>query len=113
MHEVSIAQGLMKILEDETKKHGVSRVTKVKVRIGTLSAVVPDALTFAFEVVSEGTVAQGAELNIEVVQAKGRCDKCNIDFDVDECIFLCPHCSGVAAEIVCGKELEVAEIDAE
>ncbi len=113
MHEVSIAQGLMKILLDESEKHGVSRVTHVKLRIGTLSAIVPDSLTFAFEAISQGTVAEGAELNIEVVQAKGRCDKCNIDFDVDGAIFLCPQCDGVAAEIICGKELDMVEMEAE
>ena len=113
MHEVSIAQGLLKILHDETNKHGVSRVTRVHVRIGELSTIVPDALTFAFEVVSEGTVAQGAELKIEVVPAKGRCNKCNIEFDVEATMFLCPQCGGVAAEIISGKELDVAEIEAE
>lgn len=113
MHEVSIAQGLLKILQDETKKHGVSRVIRVHVRVGELSTLVPDALTFAFEMVSEGTVAQGAELKIEVVPAKGRCNKCNIEFDIEASIFLCPQCGGVAAEIISGKELDVAEIEAE
>ena len=113
MHEVSIAQGLMKILEDETNKHDVSRVTRVHLRIGELSTCVPDALTFAFEVVSEGTVAEGAELKIEVVPARGRCEKCDIEFDVDSTMFLCPQCGGIAAEIVSGKELDIAEIEAE
>jgi hydrogenase nickel incorporation protein HypA/HybF len=113
MHEVSIAQGLLKILEDEAKKHEVSRVTRVHVRIGELSTCVPDALTFAFEIVSEGTVAEGAELQIEMVPAKGRCDKCDIQFDVDSAMFLCPQCGGVAAEIVSGKELDVTDIEAE
>jgi hydrogenase nickel incorporation protein HypA/HybF len=84
MHEVSIAQGLMKILEDETKKHGVSRVTRVHVRIGELATCVPDALTFAFEIVSEGTVAEGAELKIEVVPARGRCDPSKVNCDLDQ-----------------------------
>jgi hydrogenase nickel incorporation protein HypA/HybF len=113
MHEVSIAQGLMKILEDETNKHDVSRITRVHLRIGELSTCVPDALTFAFEVVSEGTVAQGAELKIEIVPAKGRCEKCDIEFHVDSTMFLCPQCGGIAAEIVSGKELDIAEIEAE
>jgi hydrogenase nickel incorporation protein HypA/HybF len=114
MHEVSIAQGLLKILEDEAKKHEASRVTRVHVRIGELSTIVPDALTFAFEVVSEGTLADGAELNIEIVPAKGRCDTCDIEFSVDSStMFLCPQCGGVAAEIVSGKELDVTDIEAE
>ncbi len=113
MHEVSIAQGLLKILEEQCKEHKVSRVTRVHLRIGTLSAIVPDALTFAFEMVSQDTMAKGAELDIEIVPAKGRCDKCDIEFEVDETMFLCPQCDGVAAELVCGKELDVTEIEAE
>ena len=113
MHEVSIAQGLLKILQEECEKNGVSRVTRVQLRIGTLTACVPDSLTFAFETVSQGTVAMGAELDIEVVPAKGRCAKCDIDFDVDEVMFLCPQCGGVAVEIISGKELQVAAIEAE
>ena len=113
MHEVSIVQGMFKILEDETNKHGATRVTKVHVRIGELANIVPDAFSFAFETIKEGTLADGAVLNIEVVPAKGRCEKCNIDFPVDAVMFLCPECGGVASEVISGKELEVAEIEAE
>ncbi len=113
MHEVSVVQGVLKILEDETKKHGVTRVTKVHVRIGELANVVPDAFSFAFETVKEGTVAEGALLNLEIVPAKGRCEGCDIEFDIDSFMFFCPQCGGVAAEIISGKELEVAEIEAE
>lgn len=113
MHELSIAQSLLKIVEDESKKHGVSRVTRVQVRIGTLSAVVPEALSFSFEVISERTVAEGAELDIEVVPARGRCQNCNIDFEVGSSFFLCPKCGGIASEIISGKELEISHIEAE
>ncbi|NVM20159.1 MAG: hydrogenase maturation nickel metallochaperone HypA [Desulfobacterales bacterium] len=113
MHEVSIAQSMLKIIEDESDKHGVSRVTQLHVRIGSLSTVVPEALSFAFEVITKGTVAEDAELNIEVVPAVGRCRNCNIDFKVDSALFLCPECGEIAAEIICGKELEISHIEAE
>lgn len=113
MHEVSIAQSLLKIVEDESKKHEVSRVTRVHVRIGSLSTIVPDALTFSFEVVSDRTVAEGAELDIEVVPARGRCYSCNIDFEVETSLFLCPQCGGIAGELLSGKELEIVDIEAE
>jgi hydrogenase nickel incorporation protein HypA/HybF len=113
MHEVGIAQGLMKIIEDTARKHGSSHVSEVRVRIGKLSACVPESLDFAFGVVTEGTVAEGAKLNIEVVPARGRCDTCNIDFDVKELIFLCPQCQQITTHIVSGKELEIAEIEVE
>ena len=113
IHELSIAQSLLAIVQDESKKHGVSRVTRVHVRIGTLSAIVPEALSFSFEVISERTVAEGAALDIEVVSARGRCDDCNIDFKIDTSLFLCPQCGGIASEIISGKELEITHIEAE
>ena len=113
MHELSIAQSLLRIVEDESKKHGASRVTRVSVRIGSLSAIVPESLTFSFEIISEKTIAEGAGLDIEVVPARGRCQDCDIDFEVDGFLFFCPQCGGVASEIVCGKELEIAHIEAE
>lgn len=110
MNELSIAYGLLKDLQHESEKHGVSRVSRVHVRIGRLCTIVPEVLTFAFETASEGTVAEGAELSIAVVPARGRCDKCNIDFDVetDTSVFFCPQCGGIAAELISGRELEIA-----
>ncbi len=113
MHELSIAQSLLKIVQDESKKHGVTRVTRVCVRIGTLSAIVPEALSFSFEVISKSTVAEGAAFDIEVVPARVRCANCNTDFEVDSSSFLCPKCEGFASEIISGKELEITHIEAE
>ena len=110
MNELPIAHGLLKDLQQESKKHGVSHVSRVHIRIGSLRDIVPEDLTFAFETAAEGTVAEGAELNIGVVPARGRCDKCKINFDVDADtpMFLCPKCGTGAEKLVSGKELEIA-----
>ena len=113
MHELSIAQSLLKIVEDESEKHGVSQVIRVHVRIGALTAIVPEALTFSFEVLSERTVAEGAAIDIEVVPLRGRCQNCDIAFEVESPFFLCPKCGRIASEIVSGKELEIIHIEAE
>jgi hydrogenase nickel incorporation protein HypA/HybF len=113
MHEVSIAQSLLAIVQDESKKHGITRVTRVCVRIGSLSAIVPEALTFSFDVISERTIADGAELDIEVVPARGRCHNCSTGFEVDSFFFLCPECGRIASEIISGKELQITHIEAE
>ena len=113
MHELSIAQSLLKIVQDERKKHGVSRITRVSIRIGTLSTIVPEALTFSFEIITERTIAEGAGLDIEVVPARGRCQNCDIEFEMDKSFFLCPECGGIATEIISGKELEITHIEAD
>ena len=112
MHEIGIAQGIMKIIEKEAAKHEVSRVTKVHVRVGELANVVPDALSFAFDSVILGTVAEGAKLELDIVPAKGRCDACGIEFDMDKINVFCPQCDGIG-EIVSGKELEITELEAD
>jgi hydrogenase nickel incorporation protein HypA/HybF len=110
MNELSIAYGLLKDLQEESEKHRVSRVSRVHIRMGCLCTIVPEALTIAFEAASEGTVAEGAELNIAVVPARVRCDTCNTDFDVDRdtSVFICPQCGGIAAELISGREFEIA-----
>ncbi len=110
MNELSIAYDLLKDLQQESKRHGVSRVNRVHVRMGSLCAVAPDALTIAFEAASEGTVAEGAELNIAIVPAKGRCEKCNMDFrvEMDTSMFLCPRCGDIVHDLISGRELDIA-----
>lgn len=114
MHEVSIAYGILEDLQRETKRHGVCQVSRVHVKIGSLREVVPKDVAFAFDVASQGTVAEGAELNIRVVPARGRCDECEIDFDVQTDTsrfgFQCPQCRRIGAELISGKELEIVLI---
>ena len=112
MHEVGVAQGMMKIIASEAAKHGLSCVSKVYVRVGELSNVGPDALSFAFDSVILGTVAEGAELVMDIVPAKGYCDACGIEFDMDKINIFCPQCDGIG-DIVSGKELEITEIEGE
>jgi hydrogenase nickel incorporation protein HypA/HybF len=113
MHELSIAESLLEIVQEEGRKHGVSKVTRVCVRIGGLSNIVPEALSFSFEVIAENTIAEGAVLDIETVLAMGRCPTCGIDFEMDRGSFLCPECGGMASAVISGQELEIAHIEAE
>ena len=110
MNEISVAHGLLKDLQKESKRHGVAHISRVHVRIGSLRNIVPEELSFAFAEASAGTVAEGAELNIGIVPARGRCGKCNIDFDVEtkNSGFPCPSCGGMTEGLVCGDELKIA-----
>ncbi|NVL89923.1 MAG: hydrogenase maturation nickel metallochaperone HypA [Desulfobacterales bacterium] len=113
MHELAVAESLLKIVRDEGKKHGLSKVNQVRLRIGKLSTIVPEALSFSFEVISRGTLADGAELVMEVVPVRAHCRDCEIDFEADGLFFLCPQCKGALIALVSGKELEIADIEGE
>ncbi|RLA97900.1 MAG: hydrogenase maturation nickel metallochaperone HypA [Deltaproteobacteria bacterium] len=113
MHEVSIAQSLIQILEDEMGQFENAHLKSVRVRVGELSGVVPDALLFAFEVCSKGTVADGAVLHIEEVSARGFCNVCKEEFQLEVPFLICPKCGTSDIEVLSGRELEIDNMDVE
>ncbi|MGC9965671.1 MAG: hydrogenase maturation nickel metallochaperone HypA [Syntrophobacteraceae bacterium] len=113
MHELAIAESLLKIIVDESKRHGLEHINKVKLQIGRFTAVVPESLTFCFELVSQDTVAFGAKIEIETVGIVARCENCDISFDVENKVFLCPKCGEPAIELLSGRELSILSIEGE
>ena len=111
MHELSVAQGLLEIIEQEARPYPGARVTRVHLRIGKLSAVVPDALRFAFEAITRGGIAEGASLEIEEVPLTIRCHQCDEVFTIDDPFMLCPRCEGFDVEMVSGRELEIKSME--
>lgn len=113
LHKLSIAESLLAIITDESKKHGLERVNKVRLQIGKFAAVVPESLTFCFEMVSRDTIASGALIEIETVGIVARCDTCGSSFEVQNQVFLCPRCGEPALQLLSGRELSVISIEGE
>ncbi len=111
MHEMSIAQSLVEIIQEEMSSHGAKKLKSVRLRVGQLSAVVPGSLSFCFEIVTAGTDLQGAELIMEVVPLEARCQGCGRSFAVEEHVFACPYCDGAKIDVIAGQELSVVEIE--
>ena len=104
MHELSIADAILQIALAHA---GERRIETIEVKVGHLRQVVPDALTFAFTLVSEGTPAEGAELQLDVVPAAGRCRACGTHTEFDGFPLACQGCGGLDVELVRGEELLV------
>lgn len=116
MHEMSIAQSLIGIIRDEMEKHGLKTLSTVRVKHGKLAAVVPDALTFAFEACTLGTDLEGAVLVTEELPILLKCSECGEEFSPTEGdIFMpCPKCDeGLGHEVLQGKELYLDNMEAE
>jgi hydrogenase nickel incorporation protein HypA/HybF len=111
MHEVSIMAEALRIAVDAAKSAGANRVVKMRLRIGSLSGVVPDALQFAFDVVCHGTMAEGASLEIEAVRASCWCATCQAEFDCVDLFNECPRCHNFSGELRRGRELEIADTE--
>jgi hydrogenase nickel incorporation protein HypA/HybF len=113
MHEFSIATSLLEIISQESLSYRGARVKAVKLKIGTLSGVVPEALEFAFQVLSEGTVAEGARLVIERVVLGIACNACGRSSMPVDPFIICPHCGSGDVEIKAGRELEIESMEIE
>jgi len=112
MHELSIAQSLLKIAVDNCKKEGYKGIELIKVKIGRASGIMPDALSFAFNAVKIDTIAEKATLTIDEIPVSGFCESCKNSFTVDEAFVLfCPRCGGVSIRVETGHELHVYEMD--
>jgi hydrogenase nickel incorporation protein HypA/HybF len=108
MHEMSITQGIIDICE---KNAGGRRVLSVDVEIGELSSVVPDAIEFCFEACSQGTLLEGALINIIRVPGRGHCLDCGEDTPLVALFGACQRCGGYQVKVVSGEEMRVREIE--
>jgi hydrogenase nickel incorporation protein HypA/HybF len=111
MHEFSLAQALLEIVAEEASRHGVKRVQRVGVKVGAFSHVAPQALTFCFDAIKPGTVAERAELVVARVPLRGLCPQCRKESDIKEPTDQCPFCGSAPLEIVKGRELYVDFIE--
>lgn len=112
MHELSIAQNIITIIQSELPKYNFSKVQFISLRIGVMRQIVPDALFFAFECLAKDTPLEGAAIKIETIPIKGRCRSCHHEFILDNWQAKCTSCGDNQIEIIGGKELEIVAFEA-
>lgn len=98
--------------EVHARQHGCTTIQAIQLRVGALSGVVPEALEFAFAALKAGTMAADGTLAIERVAARALCRACRREFTLEDAIFPCPDCGGWESDLLAGRELELARIEA-
>lgn len=111
MHEMSIAQNIIEIVEEIATEKQVKNVRKVIVKIGKLVAVVPDSLQFCYEALTTGTDMENSKLEINIIPIVGKCSDCNKTFEVESYFFSCPFCESRNVKIIQGQELNISELE--
>lgn len=109
MHELSLAENLKQIIEEQAVRQGFTRVRKVVLAVGALSCVEPYALEFCFAAVMAESPAEGADLEIVPIPGRGRCPKCQKEQALQELYDLCRHCQ-TPLEVVAGLEIQLKEL---
>jgi len=113
MHELGIAESILERVKLEAARQNGARVTKVGVRIGELSGVDPDALSFGFEALVKDTPLEGLALEIDFRKRVQRCSACGREFAAEMLFSSCPDCGSAATACISGDELDIAYIELE
>lgn len=111
MHELSIAMGIVKIAESETRKAGATKVERIELEIGTLAGIEFGALDFVWPVAVKDTVLERAERQVDVIRGQARCMDCDTLFEVAKYYDSCPNCRSNLKAILKGKELRVKALE--
>ncbi len=113
MHEMSLCEGVLQVLQTESARKGFSKVKAVWLEIGELASVEPDAMLFSFDVVTRNTLADSARLNIIHVPGSAWCMQCSKTINVKQRFDECPDCGSYQLQITGGEEMRIKELEVE
>jgi len=111
MHEIALVESIINIVLGEIPKYNITKVSSIALKIGAMRLVVPEALRFGFELMSQNTPLEGAEIVIENILTTGRCKNCGHLFPIDDWFDNCPKCEKMDVEIISGKEMEIINFE--
>ncbi len=104
---------VLRIIKEHLPKDRPVRVTKITLKVGKLTAIIPETFKFCMDVITQDTPAQGAEIVINEVPLKIECQECGEVNELNEPIFICPNCQSHKIEILSGRELYIESIEVE
>ena len=113
MHEMSLCEGVLQVLEQNARTQGYERVKTVWLEIGGLSGVEPEAIRFSFDVVTRGSLADGAALEIVELPGEAWCMQCAKTVIVKQRFDSCPDCGSYQLQVTAGDEMRIRELEVE
>jgi hydrogenase nickel incorporation protein HypA/HybF len=113
MHELSLAEAMLDIIKEQAKQDDFTRVTNVVLEIGALSHVEADAMSFCFDAVVAGTLAEGSKLEIVGIPATGKCPQCQKISNIQNLYDPCTHCGEFGLALIDGDQLRIRHLEVE
>lgn len=106
-----MTQNLLDIALSRAAEAKAGRITRINVTIGELAGAMPECVRFYFDVLSKGTPAEEAVLNLTSIPARLHCRQCRADFHPEDLPWLCPKCGSLSVEITGGQELYIESLE--
>ena len=113
MHEMSLCESILDILETEARNQSFNRVTKVLLEIGELAAVEIEAMHFCYDMVVKDTVADKSELVIREIPAIAKCRQCHEQMTVKTRYEACVACGSYELDVIMGDQMKIKELEVE
>ncbi|MFQ6001699.1 MAG: hydrogenase maturation nickel metallochaperone HypA [Anaerolineae bacterium] len=113
MHELGITESLLSLALEQATQAQAQRITKIEVVIGQDSGASEESIKFYFDLLTPGTIAEGATLSFERVATRFRCPRCQRLLSPAEASGGCPDCGERSLELAAGRELYLKSIDVE
>lgn len=110
MHELSLAGGIVKLVEDAAARDHFGRVSQLRLEAGALSGVEVRALRFALDAVTPGTCLEGAQIEIDEPPGSAWCLPCGASVEIRSRTDACPRCGGHQIQPTGGTELRVLDL---
>ena len=115
MHELAVTESMLKIAVQYAVQANAVRVTSLQLIIGQLSSIVDDSVQFYWDMISAGTLCEGAQLRFERRPVVLKCLDCDRTYTLNGELTDCPSCHGGRIKVVSGEEfyLDSIEVEAE
>ncbi|NBD37930.1 MAG: hydrogenase maturation nickel metallochaperone HypA [Verrucomicrobia bacterium] len=111
MHEFGLMQEVVRMAVEKAEEAGATRIHCIRLRIGRISGVVPEAMRFAHEVLIEDTLAAGSTLEIEEGPVRCWCAQCKATFKPEKTVFRCPVCGTISSDVRDGREMQIVNME--
>lgn len=114
MHEASITTHLLNLAIRHATATHARRITCLYLVVGQLSSMVDESVEFYWDIISQGTIAEGSQLHFRRIPARFQCSACQTQYELsDSDSFACPVCGGEAIRAITGDEFYLESIDIE
>jgi len=113
VHELSVTQSILEIALRHAEQADAKRIVRLNLVIGELSGIIDDSVQFYWDMVSSGTIAEGAKLHFERVPAGLCCLACEHTFPLNGRNYVCPECGGERVVAAGGDDFRLDSIEVE
>ncbi|NDJ51809.1 MAG: hydrogenase maturation nickel metallochaperone HypA [Chloroflexi bacterium] len=113
MHELAVTQSLLNIALEHAEQAEAKQITRLTIVMGDLSSFVNESVQFYWDIIAEGTIAQGAELAFKRIPAQFECQNCGHSYSPLRGELHCPQCGSPNVKVTGGDEFRLESIDVE